>query len=255
MKRIEFQVGQKFGYWTIIDSVPIIRSGHTFVKVRCKCGKEDYKCLSDLNSGRATGCRNCKARDRSRKIQIGDTYKEWTVIGGPRTSPHQNIQWLCQCKCGNLRWMQGNELMNPNKSYACHTCAGQLRKETFTLKNGRIGELTISRYHKLQKSAERRDLLFTVSMEYLWELFKSQKHICAITGDPLEHLKTASLDRIDSNKGYVEGNVQWVTNQANLSKHKMSMEQLYDFCKKVLSHANQQPSLPLTKQEGSETNS
>ena len=32
------------------------------------------------------------------------------------------------------------------------------------------------------------------------------------------------------------------------------MEQLYDVCRKVLNHANQQPSTPLTKCEGSETN-
>ena len=65
----------------------------------------------------------------------------------------------------------------------------------------------------------------------------------------------ASLDRIDSSKGYIEGNVQWVTYQANVSKHTMTMEELYEFCRKVLNHANQQPSQPLTKLEGSETNS
>lgn len=52
----------------------------------------------------------------------------------------------------------------------------------------------------------------------------------------------------------LKGNVQWVTYQANLSKHVMTMEQLYEFCRKVLNHANQQPSQPLTKLEGSETN-
>ena len=55
-------------------------------------------------------------------------------------------------------------------------------------------------------------------------------------------------------KGYIEGNVQWVTYQSNLSKHVMTMEQLYEFCRKVLDHANQQPSQPLTKLKGSETN-
>ena len=145
--------------------------------------------------------------------------------------------------------------MNPNRCFACHTCAGATRKEAFTLKNGRIGELTLSRYSKLQRSANTRNIAFKVSMEYLWNLFESQKHMCAITGDYIEHLKDASLDRIDSTKGYIEGNVQWVTYQANVSKHIMSMEQLYSFCRKVLNHANQQPSTPLTKCEGSETNS
>lgn len=255
MKKIEFQVGQKFGYWTVIDSNPIIKSAHTYVKVRCKCGKEDYKCLSDLNSGRSTGCRNCKARERSRQIQIGDSYKKWTVIAGPRTNSHQCIEWLCQCECGNQRWIQGNELMNLNRCFACHTCAGQSRKEALTLRNGRVGELTLSRYSKIQRSANIRNIPFEVSMEYLWHLFESQKHICAITGNYIEHLKNASLDRIDSTRGYIEGNVQWVTYQANVSKHTMSMGQLYNFCKKVLNHANQQPSISLTTDEGSETNS
>ena len=79
--------------------------------------------------------------------------------------------------------------------------------------------------------------------------------MCAITGDFISNIDDASLDRIDSTKGYVEGNVQWVTKQANLSKHVMTMDQLYQFCQKVLSHANQQPSYPLIKVEGSETNS
>lgn len=33
------------------------------------------------------------------------------------------------------------------------------------------------------------------------------------------------------------------------------MDQLYTFCRKVLNHANQQASQPLTKLEASETNS
>lgn len=34
----------------------------------------------------------------------------------------------------------------------------------------------------------------------------------------------------------------------------MTMEELYNFCRKVLNHANQQPSQGLTTLEGSETN-
>lgn len=115
--------------------------------------------------------------------------------------------------------------------------------------------MTITRYSKLKKSAIKRGYPFEVSIDFLWNLFLSQNHICAITGDYIESIKGASLDRIDSTKGYTEDNVQWVTYQANVSKHTMSMNSLYEFCRKVLNHANQQPSTPLTKCEGSETNS
>ena len=100
-----------------------------------------------------------------------------------------------------------------------------------------------------------RDIKFDVSLEYLSNLFEEQKHICAITGDYIESINDASLDRIDSAGGYTVGNVQWTTYQANVSKHVMSMDELYKFCKKVLDYANQQPSQQLTELEGSETNS
>ena len=103
----------------------------------------------------------------------------------------------------------------------------------------------------IETKSTRRAWFF--SIEYLWNLFKNQKQICAITGDFIPNIQEASLDRIDSSKGYLEGNVQWTTQQANLSKHVMTMNELYKFCKKILNHANQQPSTPLTKCEGSET--
>ena len=40
----EIILGQKFGRWTVIDTVPIYtKGGQRNVKVRCDCGTEDYK--------------------------------------------------------------------------------------------------------------------------------------------------------------------------------------------------------------------
>ena len=74
--------------------------------------------------------------------------------------------------------------------------------------NGKIGDLNKTRYTKLKRSAEKRNIEFSVSLEYLWNLFKSQDQICVITGDYINSIDDASLDRIDSTKGYVEGNIQ-----------------------------------------------
>ena len=253
MKKLECEIGQVFGYWTVIDNTPIIKNGHTYIKVKCKCGKEQKICLSDLLNGRATGCRSCKARERSRQIHIGDKYKHWTVLEGPSINNYNCIIWKCKCDCGNTRWIQGNELTNPNKCFECQQCAAQKRGDKVTLSNGRVGELTLTRYTKLKNSAKHRKIQFEVSMEFLWTLFLSQNRVCAITGDYIKSIKEASLDRIDSTRGYSEDNVQWVTYRANISKHTMSMSELYKFCKKVLNHANQQPSISLTTNEGSET--
>lgn len=239
-KKLNVEVNQKFGDWTVIDANTYIKHGHSYCKCQCKCGTIEEKCVSDLYHGRTSSCKSCAARKRSRDIQIGDKYKSWTVIGGPISSEHQCIQWQVQCDCGTIRWMQGNELTNPNAGFCCQKCAQKKRGLNDRIQNGQIGELNKTRYSKLKKSANRRGYEFSVSLEYLWNLFQSQNQICAITGDYIQSIDDASLDRIDSSKGYVEGNVQWVTKQANLSKHIMSMNELYEFCKKVLKHANQQ---------------
>ena len=255
MKKSTCKLGDQFGDWSIIDETTFTKGGHTYVKAQCKCGKIEDKCLSDLRNGRSKSCRSCAAQSRSRQIKIGDKYKHWTVINGPQTTEHQCVVWECQCDCGSTRWIQGNELTNPNKCFQCAKCAAKERGAVQAERNGKVGELTLTRYTKLQRSAETRNISFNVSMEYLWNLFEYQNHTCAITGDYIPSITEASLDRIDSNGNYEEGNVQWVTYQANVSKHTMSMNKLYEFCKKVLNHANQQPSQPLTKLEGSETNS
>lgn len=255
MKKFTCEIGQKFGYWEVIDNTPVVKSGHTYVLVRCKCGEEGLKCLSDLVSSRTTGCRKCKARDRGLKIKIGDKYKRWTVVDGPQYDNTKHLMWLAQCECGNKRWFSPNELTNPTRCFECVECAAKTRGAILAKDNGSCGDLKLTRHNKLKRSAEKRGYAFEVSIEYLWNLFQEQKQICAITGDYIPSIEEASLDRIDSSKGYIEGNVQWVTQQANLSKHIMTMEQLYEFCRKVLNHANQQPSQSLTTLEGSETNS
>ena len=253
MKRLTCNIGDRFGYWEVIDNTPVSKNGHTYVLVKCVCGKEELKCLSDLVNGRANGCKNCMARKRGAELSIGETYKGWTIIDGPRIK-NQTQQWYVQCTCGATRWIQANELINPNKCFKCRKCMAQKRAQTLITVNGGIGELGINKFNKIKRGAEDRNIEFDLSIEYLWELFLIQKRCCALTGDYINDIRHASLDRIDSNLPYKKGNVQWVTAQANVSKHVMSMEQLYEFCKKVLNHANQQPSQPLTKLEGSETN-
>lgn len=48
---------------------------------------------------------------------------------------------------------------------------------------------------------------------------------------------TASLDRIDSSRGYVQGNVQWVRVDINLMKHSLKMKDFVEWYMKVAEHA------------------
>ena len=186
---------------------------------------------------------NPKANANKHGIKIKDKYKHWTVIDGPFRNKHGALVWLCECDCHKTkRYFQGNALVKPDANFQCLKCSVPERTEHFLQTKGKTGNLHQGKFSKIQRCAKARNIEFTLTKEYLNNLFEEQNGICAITGDSLNDINKASLDRIDSNKPYIEGNVQWVTVQANKSKHILSMQELYEFCRKVLNHANQQPS-------------
>lgn len=74
----------------------------------------------------------------------------------------------------------------------------------------------------------------------VWELFLKQERKCALSKEEIrfpsnykDKTGTASLDRIDSNLGYVEGNVQWVHKDVNKMKSDFSEEYFICWCKKI----------------------
>ena len=253
MRKLDIKIGDVFGDWTVIDLDVTSRNNSRYIKCQCKCGYIGEINASALRNGKSKSCKSCAKRKNTIILNIGDKYKHWTILEGP-IYQNSTAYYKVRCDCGTECLKLPSEIISPNRYFQCEKCSYKENLEKIKIKNGMVGDLTLTEHTRLRKSAEKRGYSFEVSIEYLWNLFLQQKQICAITGDYIPTIKEASLDRIDSSKGYTEGNVQWVTYQANISKHVMSMNELYEFCKKVLNHANQQPSQPLTKLEGSETN-
>lgn len=85
-----------------------------------------------------------------------------------------------------------------------------------------------------------------LTVEYLKGLWDSQKGICPYTGLTMElptttrgkHIKAkspkhSSLDRIDSSKGYMEGNVEFVCLGVNYAKNSFRKEMMLDFFSQI----------------------
>lgn len=74
---------------------------------------------------------------------------------------------------------------------------------------------------------------------YLKELWEHQKGVCPYTGikmilqkttaDKVRSPKKASLDRIDSSRGYLKGNVEFVCCAINLAKNSFTRDQMKEF--------------------------
>lgn len=138
----------------------------------------------------------------------------------------------------------------------CRGCGTAERNRNTFGKHRGVGAFSRTFYNHFKFTAKRRSLDFTVTIEYLSDLFESQGRKCALSGLPLEMPvgtgvggalttpNSPSLDRIDSTKGYVEGNVQWLNKYANIMKNDLSNTQFIAFCHTV-SERHKKPDEPL----------
>jgi hypothetical protein len=82
-------------------------------------------------------------------------------------------------------------------------------------------------------NAKKRKLKFSVSPKYLWKILERQNFRCALSNLPIVMVRespTASLDRIDSSKGYIRGNIQWLHKDINFLKQNCTQERFIELC-------------------------
>ena len=84
-----------------------------------------------------------------------------------------------------------------------------------------------------RKSARAKFRQVDITIETLMIMWDAQDGRCALTKKKMTHrfncLFALSIDRIDSNKGYVEGNVQLVCQGVNYAKNKFTNEEFLSF--------------------------
>jgi len=124
----------------------------------------------------------------------------------------------------------------------------------FGVSNNRRDELSPFRYfhiiirNRRRKDGEKRQV--EVSVEDLAAVWEEQEGKCPYTGidmvlprgtgagwtEDTPVYKRPSLDRIDSSKEYIKGNVQFISQMANLAKNSHSHEEMVEFCRAIAEH-------------------
>ena len=88
-------------------------------------------------------------------------------------------------------------------------------------------------YRKFKKSAKNRRIEFNLSEE---EFFAEFSGFCKLTNWPIAldyGNTTASCDRIDNNKGYINGNIHWVHVKVNMARGKRALAEFIDMCESI----------------------
>ena len=154
------------------------------------------------------------------------------VMVGKYKGSHVKTEFICPY-CNNMFSTQPSHIINYHTK-SCGCVAIGRRKGTKDVSGNFMD--------RLKRGASARNIEILISIEYLQTLLENQEYKCALTGRQLicgyVHLKeyTASVDRIDSSRGYVDGNVQWVHKDVNLCKQSLSNEDFIKMCEEVSEH-------------------
>lgn len=222
--------GDKFGKWTFIRSIKEDgkRVKHEAV---CSCGK--IKIHSSGNLKKSHGCRSCSRTINRRKI--GDIKDYWTItdIDNSRIESNRKLYKII-CKCGYETIKDEGAL---RKSKSCRTCVKHLSNNT---KFSGFKELSGDQWGQILNNANKRNIEVAISIEEAYALYIKQNKKCALSNIDIrlgykctEGRPTASLDRIDSKKGYTIDNIQWVYKDINLMKWSRDNDSFIQICKAV----------------------
>lgn len=183
-------------------------------------------------------CQRCSRNLPSKKRQnlVGNLYGHLTVV--ELVEQRDGCQyWKCKCDCGNETVVRHSHL-------TCHTirscgCVHLYLQEKHPHWVG-IGKISGSYLNQLKRSAKKRRLEITITKQELWDKFLKQDQKCALTGVDLKFDScvrkrdgNASLDRIDSSKGYYTDNVQWVHKIVNVMKQDLDEKEFFGWCKLI----------------------
>lgn len=140
-----------------------------------------------------------------------------------------NRLWCtCLCECGNQTTVQKGWLTSGNTK-TCG-CSHRRRGENHPTWSG-YKDISGSYWQTVKYAAKSRNLILDLDIKKLWKLYLNQNKKCVYSdlninfntlksGDG--NNQTASLDRINSNIGYIESNVQWVHKDVNIMKNSLS---------------------------------
>lgn len=179
-----------------------------------------------------------------------------------------NQKWDCLCTKCQKKFTKNSRLVKNLHNYSmCKECSLKVenwspiklnsaknkgRRLTHNKKYSGTKNISGHQLAHIRSHAKSRNIKFSeeVTCEYLQKLLEDQKFKCALTGLSISHSpynndyyrkrritvehNTASLDRINSSKGYEVGNLHWVHKDVQKMKWNLSMSRFIELCNLII---------------------
>lgn len=179
----------------------------------------------------------CRVGGGRHETDISGRKFDMVTVGSPVNEERGwTSLWTCRCDCGTemvreRKWIVGQRGPHrPDRRVSCERCH-----------YGREwrGQISSSHWTAVIRKAEERGLTVTTTHDEVANLFEQQQGRCTLTGWEISPGRTrgagrtASLDRIDSTRGYDSGNVQWLHRDVNVAKWELTNGEFVGWCRLV----------------------
>jgi len=200
---------------------------------QCGCGNKALRTTHQLKSGAAKNC-GCIRWNSANLIDRRNGML--TILRRTEIRKNRSFIWECKCDCGKIVYRNSNQLLHGNlRSCGCRNRKSKARNYRWS----GHGDISGTIWGQIKRSAQIRGISFSIDIQDAWALFLKQDGRCAITLLPIkfpslfDHRCSASLDRIDSSKGYESSNIQWLHKEINRMKGTLSQLNFVEMCKNV----------------------
>jgi hypothetical protein len=228
-------MNQKYGRCAIIGEkfdIIINNRKYKFIKIHCDCGIEKDVNYRSLISGFVKSC-GCLRQENARRngLKMQEKRIDW-----PIEDIIKDFKKGMNCSQIALKYSLDKSSVRKRLKKLKFDTSIKVGKENWKFTGYK--EIYGRDWTSMQAGAKRRELEFSISKEYAWSVLEKQNKRCIFSGVELTFHKssqdrsgTASIDRIDSKKGYIEGNIQWIHKKfQNMKRDLIDSEFIQNCC-------------------------
>lgn len=173
------------------------------------------------------------------ELSAGTRFGNLTIVKCDHKDSRSRRYYQCLCDCGKSRIIHGSSMVSGNtKSCGCLVAASARKR---CLPDGEASfRQVVAGYRQKAKKLNRS---FTISDSEIIHLLKSDCFYCGsaplnVKKSPHQtgNFKYNGIDRVDSSKGYISGNVAPCCRVCNIAKNTMDQEAFISWIKRAAKH-------------------
>lgn len=178
-----------------------------------------------------------KTRKRNPALNLTETemleikFGKLKIIEKGEKDKNGRKRWKCLCDCGTVKLIPDINLKRGmTKSCGC----SQYKKGKDHVQYTGYENISGKKWASIVAGAKERGLEFKITKKFIWELLEKQEFKCSISNVDISYKdNTASIDRIDNSKGYIESNVHIIHKDINIMRNKFKLDYFIKICKLI----------------------